>query len=240
MENPNGSLLQINFEILRDSKIRQKLLNLALMRDRSSNSHLSSHSCKRDRTERSLSKDRFTSRSPTPSKKTSNKFKDFVSKLLKSATLSKTFTAELNRNFKSLNFEFCNDNRLKVLEQELKCLRVDTTFSTYLVGLIEDLAVSMGLTSNNQIKNLRKSGNHEKKISEIISWFNITRVKAIPVTRFDLDLFKAVLTLVGKEFRTCNALEVFRSLCANPGLAVKTLKGIVDMIKKGSIDKGNN
>jgi hypothetical protein len=164
--------------------------------------------------------------------------KNFITALLKTTTSNKIFTGDLWRSFKLLNFEKCSDNRFRVLEQELKCLKAGQSFNTTLIGIIEDLAISLGLTSGNQLKQMKKSRNNEKKLSELVSWFTISRIKALPITHFDSDLFKSILTLVGKEFPRNSVLEVFKSICANPGLAVKTFKSILDLVKKGSIDKG--
>lgn len=238
MENPNRSLLQMNFEISTNSKIRQKLLSLALMRDKSA---LTSRSTRRESSYRSTSQDKLTTQSPQPG--LSNKrLKNFISMLYKSLTHSKIFTNDLQKFFKTINFDTCFENRQKVLqlEQELKCLKSGQSFTPCVNAIIEELVVHFNIVSASQLKSIRKSEDKEKKILEILNWFNIGRMKILPVNKEDADLFRAVLVLAGKECEKRDVLEVFRGLCNNPGVGVKTIRGIMGLMKRGIVDKGEN
>lgn len=239
MENPNRSLLQMNFEISANCKIRQKLLSLAKMRDKSAIPSLSSRSCKRETSCRSLSRDRLTNLSPQPAKPCKT-LKNFVFKLFQSLSTNKIFTKGLEQNFKSINFDFCFEHRQKVLllQQELKCIKSGQSFTQQVKVLIEELAVLFGIVSLSQVKNANKSEEREKKIFENLAWFNIGRVKNMPICAADADLFRAILVIAGKDCEKKNAVEVFKALCANPGLGVKTLRGIMDLVKRGLVDKG--
>ena len=267
MELKSPSLYSDDFEIFPMSFARQKLIKLALDRDKAMAPALTSRTNKKIpclsptrnmsveklKSKRNIEKPKVLElivkkRTCSPAAIGRNKengkktFKTFLLGLWKSTIKEKTFTKELFEEFKQNGFEQSQyKEKCTALSEEIKCLKIGKPYPSHVMQMIEDLAVLTGICTSVQIKKAKTTRSHEQELNKIVNSMTTNKIKAIQVMRIDSNLYAALGILIGSfmQFdKTVSVCDTFIKFLGNPGIAIKTMKKVIEGIKIGVLEKG--
>ena len=195
---------------------------------------------------------KFKSKSPIEKVKFRNKscvkeekiLKDMVLLLWKSSTSEKIFTREIYNQFGKIKFEKIENHKEKclLLQTELTFLKVGKTYPPHLNKIIEDIAILFRVCTFPQTKKAKILNITTQKLQEITKKFTIGKMRKLEIVDKNSNLFQAFLIIIENLFKISDkqtsACELIRSFVSNPGLAIKTIKSIPDLISNSRLTKG--
>lgn len=263
MERKKNSIFNLDLDVNTGSNIRQKLISIGLKRDGSVGKSQTSRSPRGPYTEQSKSPREAPnnlrqifgiSKSPiskSPISKPQIRSKDpariqkFLGSLLQAALTEKIFRHDLHKEINRIDISAWgrDKDKHKHLEAELKCLKPGKAIPEFVSKIIEETAIADGICTWKDVEKSRKSGNKDLRLNKLCEWFTIGRVKKMSIEKADSQIYSALCLLLhafGDQLEkagthTENLLVFF----ANPGLVVKTIKTLPELVKNSSIPKGN-
>ncbi|OMJ69048.1 hypothetical protein SteCoe_33329 [Stentor coeruleus] len=256
MERKKNSIFNLDLNINTGSNIRKKLINLGLKRDGSADKSQTSRSPRVPYTDHSKSPREIpnnfrkifgVSKSPISKPQTRSKdptrIKKFLNNLLQTTLTEKIFRHDLYKEMTMIDISGWgrDKDKHKCLEAELKCLKVGKTIPEFVSKIIEEIAIADGICTWKDVEKSRKNGNKELRLNKLCEWFTIGRVKKMSIEKADSQVYSALCLLLhafGDQLEkagthTENLLVFF----ANPGLVVKTIKTLPELVKSLSIPK---
>lgn len=170
-----------------------------------------------------------------------NKLNNFAADLWKSITNDCTYTQTLCNTSKSIKIpeNYPHKDKYKQLISELSFIKVGKPIPTHLHAQIESLALALGIYTHTQTAKSKKTYNREKKLKNLVEKFTINKIKSLSIGETDEKLFVAFFIIVHNlKFDNIRGCGLMHKFVSNPGLAVKRIKSLPDMVREGIIDKG--
>ena len=180
----------------------------------------------------------------TKSKPDQRQCADFILKLWNSATSTAIFTEELSirSNHISTIPESPFKEKLEYVVEELKNLNIGCRIPINLLEHIEDLAVLLGIPVYPQQEELKNPKDIFEALKCITNMFTVRRFSEIKINLRDTRLFQALIIITGGYEQKIEKNEFYgetvKRFLANPGLAVRQVRGIPALLKSKKIDKG--
>lgn len=165
----------------------------------------------------------------------------FITSLWKTVQKSQIFNQELSAKIEKISNspEPTYKEKFDFVVKELKTLQTGKEIPQFLCEHIEDLAVIAGVALACEEK-IGKSTNEKLEIA--CQKFTVRTFSELKYNSRDASLYQALLCIIGnyykKERRSGPVVEELQRIVKNPGLAVRKVKEISELVKANSFDLG--